>query len=321
MLLLSHGRFELALYTLLAKSAMSEIEHSAQRSSSTETGTAAFAGHRASCAKQLMEAELQHLNIQGNLEGQRTAHNILVELADYVVDFHTDLPSKSIHERQNCPSSSLQDLSYSKLKQPATITSLSDSNTIRASCSYIDIKNGVENARNEVAMEGPSGESPRYNLNNNSWSARNQSRESLMSLSTSETTRNDWVRPNVPTWGGRIVGRRQVTSADSSSSLRDEEFDAFMKIFEGGSLLYCNMTFEALLNVRKQLEELGFPCKAANDGLWLQVSSYKPLPFFLLIKISSLLRFVVVTVLGCDLSSLSSVVTDASVSQGSNNWG
>lgn len=44
-----------------------------------------------------------------------------------------------------------------------------------------------------------------------------------------------------------------------------------MNIFEGGSLLYCNMSFEALLTVRKQLEEFGFPCKALNDGLWLQV--------------------------------------------------
>ncbi|KAM7254752.1 hypothetical protein ACFE04_019993 [Oxalis oulophora] len=30
------------------------------------------------------------------------------------------------------------------------------------------------------------------------------------------------------------------------------------------------MSFESMLNVRKQLEELGFPCKAVNDGLWLQ---------------------------------------------------
>ncbi|RRT76853.1 hypothetical protein B296_00024082 [Ensete ventricosum] len=120
-------------------------------------------------------------------------------------------------------------------------------------------------------MEGPSGESPCYNLNNNLWLARDQSRESLMSLTGNETARNDWGRSNVPIWGGRVVGRRQVTNAEGGSSLRDEEFDAFMKIFEGGSLLYCNMSFEALLNVRRQLEDLGFPCKAINDGLWLQM--------------------------------------------------
>jgi hypothetical protein len=44
-----------------------------------------------------------------------------------------------------------------------------------------------------------------------------------------------------------------------------------MNIFERGSLLYCNMSFDALLSVRKQLEEFGFPCKAVNDGLWLQM--------------------------------------------------
>jgi hypothetical protein len=31
------------------------------------------------------------------------------------------------------------------------------------------------------------------------------------------------------------------------------------------------MSFDSLLSVRKQLEEFGFPCKAVNDGLWLQV--------------------------------------------------
>ncbi|CAL9078761.1 unnamed protein product [Musa textilis] len=270
-------RFELALCTLLARGAISETEHSTQRSSSIETGSTDSAGHRAknlndsSCSKQPTESELQQLNIQGNLEGHKAAHNILVELADYVVDFHTVLPSsKQVQVRQNSGSSSVQDSRYSKLKQPASPTSLADINSTRASCSYMDMGNGVETARKEIAMEGPSGEGPCYNLNNNLWLARDQSRESLMSLTGNETARNDWGRSNVPIWGGRVVGRRQVTNAEGSS-LRDEEFDAFMKIFEGGSLLYCNMSFEALLNVRRQLEDLGFPCKAVNDGLWLQM--------------------------------------------------
>ncbi|XP_078445279.1 BTB/POZ domain-containing protein [Wolffia australiana] len=50
-----------------------------------------------------------------------------------------------------------------------------------------------------------------------------------------------------------------------------EEYEAFINIFEGGSLLYCHMSFEALLHVRKQLEEWGFPCKTVNDGLWMQM--------------------------------------------------
>ncbi|KAK8960393.1 hypothetical protein KSP40_PGU011647 [Platanthera guangdongensis] len=81
----------------------------------------------------------------------------------------------------------------------------------------------------------------------------------------------DLGRFNMPSlWGGRTVGRRKVKSAKVNCGLSSEEYDAFHNVFEGGSLLYCNMSFEALLNVRKQLEELGFPCRSVNDGLWLQ---------------------------------------------------
>ncbi|KAJ3676166.1 hypothetical protein LUZ60_003578 [Juncus effusus] len=83
---------------------------------------------------------------------------------------------------------------------------------------------------------------------------------------------------NNSSWGNnsnnRTVGRRKVKNTpakEGSCLLPSDEYEAFMNIFEGGSLLYCNMSFEALLNARKQLEELGFPCKALNDGLWLQM--------------------------------------------------
>lgn len=81
--------------------------------------------------------------------------------------------------------------------------------------------------------------------------------------------------PSMPLWANGTVGRRQVknnaATKGRSCLLPSDEYEAFMNIFEGGSLLYCNMSFEALLTVRKQLEEFGFPCKALNDGLWLQV--------------------------------------------------
>ncbi|CAN7080994.1 unnamed protein product [Brassica oleracea var. botrytis] len=85
---------------------------------------------------------------------------------------------------------------------------------------------------------------------------------------------NDWRNGGVSalTWGGRVVGKKQVTGCLKGKwGLTEEEYNAFVNTFEGGSLLYCNMSFEVLLNARKQLEELGFPCKAVNDGLWLQM--------------------------------------------------
>lgn len=50
-----------------------------------------------------------------------------------------------------------------------------------------------------------------------------------------------------------------------------EDWEAFLGVFEGGGVLYCHMTFDDLLYMRGRLEELGFPCKAVGDSLWLQV--------------------------------------------------
>ena len=131
-----------------------------------------------------------------------------------------------------------------------------------------------------VEWPGPSEEGPCYHLNNNNWLASDQSRHcSSLDSSCSGLMLNDWGRCGMASlsWGGRIVGKRQVKSyVKGNCGVRGEEYDAFVNIFEGGSLLYCNMSFEALLNVRKQLEELGFPCKAVNDGLWLQVCFLYP---------------------------------------------
>lgn len=156
--------------------------------------------------------------------------------------------------------------------------SFSDTEGIRTSCSYVEMPIGSGTSglgASGMAMEGPSEEGSCYHLNNNNWLANHQSRHcSSMDSSCSGLTLNDWGRCGVASlsWGGRIVGKRQVKSyAKGNCGVHGEEYDAFVNIFEGGSLLYCNMSFEALLNVRKQLEELGFPCKAVNDGLWLQV--------------------------------------------------
>ncbi|XP_058076142.1 uncharacterized protein LOC131224789 [Magnolia sinica] len=284
-------RFELALYTLLAKGAFFKADHTEQASSSSEIGTSANSDPsvlkeknvvHGSTGKQLMETEFGHMNLQDNLEGHKTAHNILVELADCVVDFHTTAAdSTSLQARQEAYSQPILESRYScKMEQSSSQSnSFSDSDAIRTSSAYVEMQNNIEANRmgnNGDAMEGPSEESTCYHLNNNIWLSRDQSRDctSATSSSSNGVIPTDWGRCSMPSpsWGGRIVGRRQVKScAKGNCGVRGEEYDAFINIFEGGSLLYCNMSFEALLNVRKQLEELGFPCKAVNDGLWLQM--------------------------------------------------
>jgi hypothetical protein len=117
----------------------------------------------------------------------------------------------------------------------------------------------------DCSTGGSSGESTSYQFNENIWISSDQTSKSFTRTST------EWGKPNAPLWGGRVVGRRQVRCTGGSCCLSSDEYNAFINIFERGSLLYCNMSFDSLLSVRKQLEEFGFPCKAVNDGLWLQV--------------------------------------------------
>lgn len=281
-------RFELALYTFLAKGAHCKAEHSEQGSCSSEMGTDSHSDSPQakgkflidSCTNKMLESELGHLSLKDDLEGHNTAHNLLVELADSVVDSQTGIS----HSNQQ-----LQETAYSQLNMEprfpcnmegpsSSSPSFPDVDGIRTSCSYVEMPIGVRASglgTAGMAMEGPSEEGPCYHLNNNSWLARDQSRQcSSMNSSCDGLMINDWERCGMPplSWGGRVVRKRQLKGyARENCGVRGEEYDAFVNIFEGGSLLYCNMSFEALLDVRKHLEELGFPCKAVNDGLWLQM--------------------------------------------------
>ncbi|CBI26054.3 unnamed protein product, partial [Vitis vinifera] len=247
-------RFELALYTLLAKDAFCKAEHPEQESSTSEMGMGTHSNSSKVKGKNLtdngtskiLESELGHMNLKDELEGHNAAHNILVELADGVVDFQYG-------------ANTIQQVSCTQ-----------------SSCSYVEMPIAVGTdglGANEVAMEGPSEEGSCY-LNNNNWLSGDQSAHcSSMNSSCNGPMPSEWGRCGLPpSCGDRVVGRRQVKGHDKGNSgVCREEYDAFANIFEGGSLLYCNMSFEALLNVRRQLEELGFPCKAVNDGLWLQM--------------------------------------------------
>lgn len=273
-------RFELALYTLLAKDAFCKAEHPEQESSTSEMGMGTHSNSSKVKGKNLtdngtskiLESELGHMNLKDELEGHNAAHNILVELADGVVDFQY---GANTIQQVSCTQSNVGPRYSCSMEQTASFSN-TFSDGIRSSCSYVEMPIAVGTdglGANEVAMEGPSEEGSCY-LNNNNWLSGDQSAHcSSMNSSCNGPMPSEWGRCGLPpSCGDRVVGRRQVKGHDKGNSgVCREEYDAFANIFEGGSLLYCNMSFEALLNVRRQLEELGFPCKAVNDGLWLQM--------------------------------------------------
>lgn len=282
-------RFELALYTLLAKDAFCKAEHPEQESSTSEMGMGTHSNSSKVKGKNLidngtskiLESELGHMNLKDELEGHNAAHNILVELADGVVDFQY---GANTIQQVSCTQSNLGPRHSCNMERTTSFSN-TFSDGIRSSCSYVEMPIAVGTdglGANEVAMEGPSEEGSCY-LNNNNWLSGDQSAHcSSMNSSCNGLMPSEWGRCGLPpSCGDRVVGRRQVKGhAKGNSGVCREEYDAFANIFEGGSLLYCNMSFEALLNVRRQLEELGFPCKAVNDGLWLQVRNLNLFAFY-----------------------------------------
>ncbi|XVF38725.1 hypothetical protein REPUB_Repub20aG0126600 [Reevesia pubescens] len=244
-------RFELALYTLLAKGALYKNEHSDSCSS-------------------------PNIAMGASPESSKAKGKILVDSCtpDCVVDIQTGV-SSSDQQVQQPEYSRSEPMYHCNMDHSSSMNnSFSDAEGIRTSCSYVEMPIGVGTSGG-MAMEGPSEEGSCYPLNNNNWFASDQPRHcSSVDSSCSGLMLNDWGRCGMASlsWGGRVVGKSKVKSyAKGNCGVRGEEYDAFVNILEGGSLLYCNMSFEALLNVRKQLEELGFPCKAVNDGLWLQM--------------------------------------------------
>lgn len=222
----------------------------------------------------LLQTEQGSTKPKEEIEGRNTARNILVELADSVVDSRSDV-DKIDQARTVCSVSNLESRYECDSERPsASNTFYSDD--ISQSFSYLNVHNGIGmsgSSGSVLALEGPSDEDPCYQLNG-SWPSGNQMHCMSINSSSNVLIPNEWERCNVSplSWGGRIVGRREVkTCLKQQGGMSVEDYDSFVNIFEGGSLLYCNMSFEALLNARKHLEEMGFPCKAASDGLWLQV--------------------------------------------------
>ncbi|CAN0855848.1 Germ cell-less protein-like 2 [Linum grandiflorum] len=266
-------RFELALYTLLSKGAFSKRESSDGGTSVSEMSVSMHSDSSKLKGKELIDnakTGLARLSLKGDLEGQAMAHDLLVDLVECEVDYRGPQVSYS---QSNVGMGSLHSCSMTQSSPVSNSFSQINGNT--TSCSYVEMPIGTSGlGASEFAVEGPSGESS-YQLNNSNWLGSDQSGHSPSAdPSCTGLMLNDWARcdMNSLSWGGRVVGKRQVKSyAKANCGVHGEDYDTFVNIFEGGSLLYCNMSFEALLNVRKQLEELGFPCKAVNDGLWLQV--------------------------------------------------
>ncbi|CAO2167629.1 unnamed protein product [Urochloa humidicola] len=210
-------RFELALFTLLAKVTMCELQVSGNETSSSNADPSMRKGKtpmNEPSEEQLIGSELQNLKLHDN-SGSEIAYNIIAA---------------------------------SELNGEAS-----------------------KRMENDCSTGGPSGESTSYQFNENIWLSSEQTKNYFSRTSSNGAVPTEWGRPNAPLWGGRVVGRRQVRCTRGGSCLSSDEYNAFMNIFERGSLLYCNMSFDVLLSVRKQLEEFGFPCKAVNDGLWLQM--------------------------------------------------
>ncbi|KAI9113701.1 hypothetical protein K1719_014952 [Acacia pycnantha] len=255
-------RFELALHTFLAKNAHWKAEHSEQGSSGSESATSTHSdsdnikgksGADSSTSNRL-GTDIERLNIKSDVK-DIIDHNLRVELADSVEHLNNeDSDSNQLAQATSFAGSSNLEPRYAcNMEGPSSISNLvSEKDGIRTSCCYVEMPPSA--GATGVDIEGPSEEGSNSSCNG--------------------LTSSDWGRYNVPLfpWGSRVVGGRRLKAHSKGKyGIHGDEHEAFVNIFEGGSLLYCNMSFEALLNVRKQLEELGFPCKAVNDGLWLQM--------------------------------------------------
>lgn len=240
----------MALYIFLTKGAFSKTQPLEQVGFAKAKGKSLISGVNS----QTTSSELARLSLKDDKEGRDTAQTILVELADQVVHSQTQVQESRTTNKSNINSKSQCS------SEQTTTTCASENNNY--SSSYQDMPTDM------AAMEGPSEEDPCYQLNNNNWLVGGQ-------RFGNDDMSHEWGRCGMPmAWGGRIVGRREYkTYVKGICELNSDDYDTFVNIFEGGSVLYCNMSFEALLNVRKQLEELGFPCKSVNDALWLQVSN------------------------------------------------
>lgn len=306
----------MAVYTLLARGSMLNSSYPEELSSEVEPRTST--PHDSSLLKgknlvdetvgqQLMGNGFDGISMQDNFQGKEAAHNIakVEELADCVVDLRPRASdSASSHVTHGLSSQSVFGSGNSAKREGNCSQSsahLSPDST-RSSQSQACVMEVDRTQNSKISTEDLSGEYSRdFSNNSNIWVPTDQSTHCSLP-SSFKVVPNSLGRYSgiSSSWGCRMVGKSHSTSfVKGNCGVSDEDYDAFVNIFEGGSLLYSNMSFEALLNMRKELEGLGFPCKAVNDGLWLQVRPANP--WVLAVKSSSI---ICLTVLVFHISSL-----------------
>uniref|UniRef100_M8AWH9 Uncharacterized protein n=1 Tax=Aegilops tauschii TaxID=37682 RepID=M8AWH9_AEGTA len=168
-------RFELALFALLAKVTVSDVEVSGNENldlmaSSLTVDCSIGKGKglmNETGEKQLMESELQNLKLHDNM-ASKAANNII------------DVPNVVIPQ-DSTPQSIPQNAEASKRME------------------------------NDISTGGPSAESTSYQFNENMWLSSEQTKNYFSRTSSSNgLVPCEWGRPTAPLWGGRVVGRRQM---------------------------------------------------------------------------------------------------------------
>ncbi|GAA0157624.1 hypothetical protein LIER_14853 [Lithospermum erythrorhizon] len=274
-------RFELALYSLLSKDTISDGEHDDQKISSSEmemnTQHDATNGKGQNMADEGPSKKLEVVLGHGTSKVETSSSDLAHNRSQKYTDDSVDSSAYELNCRENsldavCSQSNLGSEYGCNTGQTSSIKPFSCSSEIQNMSSH---RVGASTlGGNILPVEGPSQEDAYHQLNNYSWLPGEHGHCVSMSSSRDVLMSNEWGSCSMPSlsWGGRVVCHRDVkASLKGLMRMNKDDHDTFINIFEAGSLLYCNMSFESLLNVRNQLEEMGFPCKAVNDGLWLQM--------------------------------------------------
>ncbi|KAH6559439.1 hypothetical protein KP509_1Z008400 [Ceratopteris richardii] len=280
-------RFELALSVLISRGTLLEVDGS----QSADSITAFIGGDASSCyaiqskdtfdclhedkTRSLEKAE----DSGGKTEGSQVAHKVVLDLADAVADFCSESShSSSLKKDQG---NHFQQVSGAMYVYRSEKPGSPDKSQIEVDIGNIcrplmEIRKSMEAS----TCSSHSGQEIDYYGSVSCFTLRDQPQNCSSSQASSFplvrcTSPNDWSREGASfpalTWGGRVVGRRRMKAYPNHRGwANNEDWDAFLSVFEGGGVLYCHMGFEELLHVRARLEELGFPCKAVSDGLWLQ---------------------------------------------------
>eukprot|EP00252_Welwitschia_mirabilis_P019452 TRINITY_DN4513_c0_g4_i4.p1 TRINITY_DN4513_c0_g4~~TRINITY_DN4513_c0_g4_i4.p1 ORF type:complete len:778 (-),score=149.90 TRINITY_DN4513_c0_g4_i4:486-2519(-) len=279
-------RFELALNVFLAKGCLLEANHShLSFSTSWECCHKAdmICGNNGYEQKEVLNEKSEHISethdvskgtcLQRRSENHHMANEVLVELADSVVD-------------GDCPARFESTLTYGdnggRHSYSAGTTNTHKSQNFHLPrtemeadlcCHHLGLRRELE-ASGTKGNNSSFGEAGSNDCKDKSSKDQTPHSSSSRSTSTTRVFSDGWGRCgyHVPSWGGRIVSRKELKAClRETEYYGNEEVDALLSVFESGGILYCHMSFEVLLDARKQLEELSFSCKSVYDGLWLQM--------------------------------------------------